>query len=371
METLRTARACGEVPITSSGGAWHSPRYRSGALSGGVAAAITLSVVQSDMANAGGVAPMILYLAESGEVVTISGVGTWPRAVSAEYFVRNHGGRIPTGILRTVVPAAPDAWITALERYGTTTFSEAAAVAIRLAREGFAVSDFFASQIEERIDGFRQFPTSAEIYLPQGRAPCPGELSVQDDLGRSLQYMADQEQAGATHGRKAAFGAARDAFYRGDIAREIVRCHQRNGGFLTARDLADFRVRVEPPVKTRCRAIDVFACGPWSQGPVLLQMLNVLEGFDLRSLSHNSVEYIHTVAEAIKLAFADRERYYGDPRCVEVPINELLSVEYAELRRGMIRPDAAWRELPPAGDPLAMKKVAESQVTLPPPSPVP
>ena len=160
--------------------------------------------------------------------------------------------------------------------------------------------------------------------------PRKGEIFVQADLGRTLQYMADQEKAAAAKGRAAGLKAARDAFYRGDIARAIVAYHGANGGLMTEQDMAGFRVAVEPPVKARFAGVDVYACGPWCQGPVLLQMLGVLEGIDLKAMGHNSLDYAHTVTEAMKLAFADRERYYGDPRFVHVPIETLLSDAYAQ-----------------------------------------
>ena len=162
--------------------------------------------------------------------------------------------------------------------------------------------------------------------------------------------MADQEKAAATKGRAAGLKAARDAFYRGDIARTIVAYHKTNGGLMTAQDLGEFRVAVEPPVKARFGQIDMYTCGAWSQGPVLPQMLGVLNGIELKRMGHNSLDYAHVVTETIKLAFADRERYYGDPRFVKVPIGTLLSNAYAETRRAMIDPGRAWPEMPPYGE---------------------
>jgi len=323
---------------------------RGNAVDAGVAAGIALSVLQSDLVNFAGVAPMVIYRAKEREVSTISGLGTWPRAVSPDFFQKRHGGRIPDGVLRTVVPAAPDAWITALEYYGTMGFGDCARAAIRFASRGFPMYGLMSDMIGMHAADYARWPSSAAIYLPNGAPPRRGEIFVQADLGRTLQYMADQEQAAAANGRAAGLKAARDAFYRGDVARAIVAYHEANGGLMTDQDMAEFRVAVEPPVKARFAGADVYTCGPWCQGPVLLQMLGVLEGIDLKAMGHNSLDYAHTVVEAIKLAFADRERYYGDPRFVNVPIKALLSDDYMRRRREMLRLDRAWPEMPPCGE---------------------
>ncbi len=319
------------------------------AIDAGVAAGLALGVVQSDLVNVAGVAPIILYLAETQEVVTISGLGCWPKAASAEVFRARHGGSVPAGILRTVVPAAPDAWITALRRYGSMRFGEVAGPAIALARDGFAMYPLMASLIADHAVDYKRWPANAEIYLPGGAPPAVGDLFVQADLARSLQYMADEEAA-AGGDRDAGLAAARDAFYRGDIADAITRYHGENDGWLTSEDMADFSVGVEPPVQVAFGDARVYACGPWCQGPVLLQLLRLLESYDLKALGHNSTAYIHTLTEAIKLAMADRERFYGDPKFVPVPMETLLSPAYAEMRRALIRDDVAWAEMPPAGD---------------------
>ena len=320
------------------------------AIDAGVAAGIALGVVQSDIVQFPGVAPIIIYLAERKEVVTISGLGPWPKAASLELFVEEHGGSIPLGLLRTVVPAAPDAWILALERFGTMSFGDVAAAAIRYAAEGFTMHPLMARYIGTFADQYRQWPENAAIFLPHGRPPEVGELFVQEDLARSLRYMVDEEAAASAKGRGAGLQAARESFYRGDLASEIVAYHKENGGLLSADDLAEYRSAIEAPVKVDFAGVDVYACGPWCQGPVLPQMLRVLEGYDLGALGHNSPAYIHVVTEAMKLAFADRERYYGDPRFVDVPMEALLSKEYAAGRRALIRDDRAWPEMPPAGD---------------------
>jgi gamma-glutamyltranspeptidase / glutathione hydrolase len=321
------------------------------AIDAGVAAGIALGVLQSDLVDVAGVAPIMIYLAERREVVTIAGLGTWPKALDPQLFLREHGGKIPKGVLRTVVPAAPDAWITALRRWGTMRFGEVAAAAIRLARDGFPMYPLMAESLKRHEPDHRAWPSSAAIFLPNGRPPESGELFRQTDLAASLQYMADEEQAAAARGRKAGLEAARDAFYRGDIARKIVAFIKDEGGLLSAADLADYRSPVGPPERRRFGDLDVFTCGAWCQGPVLLQTLALLDGTDLPAFGHNSADYVHHLTEALKLAFADREAYYGDPAMVEVPLATLISAEYAAERRKLIRRDRAWPEMPPAGEP--------------------
>ncbi len=314
----------------------------------GVAAGIALGVVHSDQVQFSGVAPMVIHLADRDETITIAGLGGWPRAARLETFVEQHGGTIPVGLLRTVVPAAPDAWILALERYGTLSFGDVAAAAIRYAREGFTMHPVMAHYIEKNADGYRRWPASAAIWLPGGRAPREGELFVQADLARSLQFMADEERSASPRGRAAGLRAARDAFYLGDLAAAMVRYHRDNGGWLTADDLASYQSEIAPPVRTTFGGMEVLTCGPWCQGPVLLQMLSLLEGVDLKALGHNTPAYVHLVTEAMKLCLADRERYYGDPRFVEVPMDALLKSAYAAERRRLIG-EHACPEMPTAG----------------------
>ena len=320
------------------------------AIDAGVAAGMALGILQTDRVNFAGVAPIMIYLAAKREIVNIDGLGTWPKAASLQYFHDKHGGKMPPGILRTVMPAAPASWIAALERYGTMSFGEVAREATRLARDGFAMHGFMADYIADNIEGYQRWPSSAAVFLPNGRPPQPGERFVQSELAASLQYMIDEEAAHRSEGRAAGLKAARDAFYRGDIAQKIAQYHKDNGGWVTADDLAGYEVSFEKPVHTNFHGVDLYACGPWSQGPVLPQTLNLLSGFDLKAMGHNSPAYIHTLVEALKLSFADRHRYYGDPKFVKVPLDVLLSAPYTDARRKLIRADAAAREMPAAGD---------------------
>ncbi len=325
------------------------------AIDAGVAAIAVLAVVQPDMVNVAGVAPMMIYEAKTGRTITISGLGVWPKAASTDYFIEKHNGVIPEGFLRSVVPAAPDAWIQALSNYGTMSFAEVIEPALRFAREGFATHRFLSDRIKEYEAGYRRYASNAAIYLPGGQPPEPGDPFVQTDLGNTLQYMVDQETAAARHGRDAGLQAARDAFYKGDIARTIDRFYRENDGLLTFEDMAAFCNEIGTPLVGSYKGYDINTCGPWCQGPVLLQVLKILERFDLKGMGHNSEAYLHTVAEAIKLAFADREHWYGDPNVVDVPIDGLVSDAYADLRSALIDGDRAYPRMPPAGDPLSLQ----------------
>jgi len=320
------------------------------AVDAGVAAGITLGVVHCELVNVAGVAPIILKMADSNEVITIDGLGTWPAAASAEYFAREHQEQIPSGIKRTVIPAAPASWIKALDQFGTISFGEASAAAIRAARDGFATFELLSDFISTHEEKYRTFPSTAEIYLSRGRAPKVGETFVQRDLADTLSYMVDQEAA--TRGsRSDGLKAARDAFYVGDIAVTIANYHADNDGFLTREDLAGYEVRYEKPLNVRFAEYDFYSCGPWCQGISLAQALATLDQIDVDALEHNSPAYIHQLTEIYKLTFADRERWVTDPEFADVPVAPMLSHSYLESRLALIDPGKAWPEMPPAGDP--------------------
>jgi gamma-glutamyltranspeptidase/glutathione hydrolase len=314
------------------------------AVDAGCAAGIALAVLHADEVDFAGVAP-IMIRTHDGRVVTIDGLGTWPAGIPADVFMREHGGTIPPGLLRTVIPAAPDAWITALRDFGTMTFADVAEAAIRLARDGFAVFPLLAENIEMRRAGYERWPANAAIYLPGGRPPRVGERFVQGDLAATLLLMADAERAAAGD-RAAGLEVARAAFYEGDIAQLIAAYHAEHGGYLTREDLASFRCRYEPAVATRWRDFELLTCGPWCQGPLLAQALLTLEAAGLDGLEHNGAEYVHLVVEALKGAFADREHHYGDPAFVDVPLERLLSAEHAAARAQAIDPERAAAGLP-------------------------
>jgi gamma-glutamyltranspeptidase/glutathione hydrolase len=228
------------------------------------------------------------------------------------------------------------------------SFADAIAPALEHAERGFPVSAFSAYQMGANADKYRRWPTSTALYLRDGRAYRMGELLVQRELADTLARMvAAEKRAGGP--RAAGVRAARDEFYRGETAKRIAEFHRANEGPLVAADLADFSVEVAPALRTRFGALEVAACGFWCQGPVLLQILNMLDGIDLATLGHNSPAYLHRIVETIKLAFADRDAYYGDPKFVPVPAERLLSRAFAEVRRALVG-ERAWKEMPPAGD---------------------
>jgi gamma-glutamyltranspeptidase/glutathione hydrolase len=318
------------------------------AIDAGVGAGITLGVVLGEYVNFGGVAPIAIYSAEKDEVVTIAGLGWWPKATDIRVFQNEYGGKIPQGVLRTVIPAAPDAWITALLRYGTMRFSDVVAPALHLARDGFPTSFLSNEIISSKADSYRRWPSGAEVFLPNGEPPAVGDVFVQTDLANTFQYLVDEEKS-AGDNREAGLNAARDAFYKGDIAEKIVRFHQENGGWMTAEDLAGYSSEVEPAPRVTFQDFDVYGCGPWCQGPVILETLKILDGMDVGKFGHNSADYVHVLVESLKLAFSDRHAYVGDPRFVDVPFNELLSKEFAEHRRAAIDMKKASPGMPASG----------------------
>src|SRR5262245_36995622 len=293
------------------------------AIDAGVAAGLALGVTCVDLVNVAGVAPIMIRLA-TGEVVTIDGLGVWPAKASSAWFREHHGGRIPEGLMRAVVPGAPSGWITALERYGTMSFGDVAQAAIRLARDGFAADPRFCDTFVANEAKYRRFAGNAQVFLPGGSPPRPGQIFRQTDLAGSLQYMVDEEKAAAAKGRAAGLAAAHQAFYQGDIAAAICAYHAANGGWLTRADMATFRARLEAPSYIRQGRLELYTCGPWCQGPLLSMLLRMLEKDDIAALGHNSPAYVHLVAEAVKLACADREAYLGDPGFIDGPFSVLL-----------------------------------------------
>ena len=334
------------------------------AIDAGVASGIALNVVMPEWTSFGGTAPIMVYQAETKELVTVSGLGRWPRAASIDFFMKNAGGDLRLGVLRCLVPAAADAWLIALEKFGTMPLQQVMSPAVELAERGFPVTpllhDFLANRDVETI---KRDPSTAHVVWPKGRPPEIGEVLVQSDLAHTFRSLIEVEQANAHKGREAAIRAARDHFYKGDIAQRMVRFNQEQGGLLTLEDLAEFTVDLEKPYSGRFKSYTIYACGPWRQGPVVPQTLQMLEEDDLASLGHNSADYMHLVVEALNLTFADRHQYYGDPDFVEVPMAGLLSKEYARSRRDSIDMSRAYGAMPPPGDPWPYQGVTDRQVS--------
>jgi len=298
----------------------------------------------------------LVYDARRRETQALSGQGTAPGLATIELFRKRGLDRIPTGPgsdahLSFTVPGAVDAYLTLLETLGTKTISEVLAPALHYAERGFPMYEYMHRllAIPETRSQFDVYPPGGTaVFYPGGRVPEVGEVFVQPALAGTLRKLMEVDAQGCDH-RQAGIAAARQRFYRGDVAATIGAFSERLGGLLRASDLAGYHAGLESPVRVAFAGREIVAQGAWTQGPVLLQALGMLATLDLRALGHNSPRYIHVVTEALKLAFADRERYYGDAGAV--PLAELLSPAYARQRAALIRQDRAMPEAPPAGDP--------------------
>ena len=298
----------------------------------------------------------MVYDARRRESVALSGQGTAPAAASIDAFRRRGLDRIPTGPgrdahLSFTVPGAVDAYLTLLQTYGTKPLREVLAPAVHYAERGFPMYEYMHRMlaIPDTRAQFALYPPGGEaVFYPNGRAPRVGERFVQPALAATLRRLVEADASGD---RLAGIAAARERFYRGDVAALIGAFSETWGGLLRASDLAGYRARIEPPLSTTFAGREILGQGAWTQGPILMQALGMLATRDLRALGHNSARYIHVVAEALKLAFADRERYYGD--VATVPLAELLAPAYLAARAALIRPDRAMPSAPPAGAPRA------------------
>ena len=331
------------------------------AVDAGVATMFAASVAEYSHFGFGGEAP-ILIRAKDGRVFSIAGVGTMPKMATAEFFRTRRivagellalepgglKGIIPVaGLMPALVPGMVDAGLLALQQFGTMSFAEIMVPALQLAG-GMPADETRAGGIARSRRFFDLWPASKHVFMPDGQGPVPGEVFAQPDLARTIRAMVDAEKKALKSGasRAAAIDAVRDYFYRGEVAKKIDAFSRANNGLLRYEDLAAFRLELEEPASTTYRGFKVYKPGFWSQGPVMLQALNILEGYDLRPLGYNSAEYIHKLVEALKLAYADRDTYYGDPKFAHVPAERLLSKEYAAERRKDISDKASMEFLP-------------------------
>ena len=285
--------AAGHYLATASG--YRILEQGGNAVDAGVAAGITLNVVLPQYTSFAGVAPMIIHDAAKQETVTISGLGRWPQAASIDYFNKHHGGDLPEGILRTVTPAAADAWLTAIKLYGTMSFQQVVTPALEIAEGGFPIPASLHRALSRAGDAFvgdegggLPWPSTREIFVPNDKPLETGDVLVQKDLARTFQRLIQVENDNASRSREDAIQAVRDFFYHGEIAQEMVDFCQSQGGLLTMEDLADFNVGLEPPAVGSYKGVDVYTCGPWCQGPTSIQALHILESFDLQAMGHNS-----------------------------------------------------------------------------------
>ncbi len=318
------------------------------AVDAGVAAVLAAAVTEQGRFGLGGEMPLLVKMA-SKPVVAISGVGTAPAKATLDVYEHRDPqpwenprrmAPIPSeGILAAAVPGVLDGLVLALRDYGTMSFAQVAAPAIEYA-DGFPVGEEFAQMLSEYRPILELWPASANFFYPHGKASVRGEILRLPDLARTLRQLATVEKK-KQGSRARKLQAVRDLFYKGDIARRVAAFSEANGGLIRYEDLARFHAETDQPVNATYRGYEIFKPGFWTQGPVMLQALEILEGFDLRAMEHNSVQYIHTVVEAFKLAFADRDRYYGDPKFSRIPAATLLSKGYAAERRKLIDPESA------------------------------
>ena len=310
-----------------------------------------------DTLSWGGETQALIYNPGTGRIVAINGLGVAPTGATVD-FLRKKGLKYPPaeGPLAAVTPGTPGGLLTMLAEYGRLSLAEVLAPAITLA-DGYPIEAEAADRIEAEKAKLKQWPYSKAVLLPHlgaaREAPEAGEMFRQPELAATLRKLVEAEAQALAAGkaRKEAIMAAYERFYRGDIAEEFVRGVQEQGGLITKQDLANWRVEFEEPVHTNYRGIDVYKLDRWVQGPVMLQALNILENFDLKAMGYNSARYIHTVYQAMNLAFADRDFYYGDPYFPpEEPIKGLLSKDYAKARAALMNPDANDPAIGP-GDP--------------------
>lgn len=305
------------------------------AVDAAIAVAAVLNVTEPNMTGVGGDAFMLAYSAKTKTLSGLNASGRAPRALNLDYFKSHKITEMPTaGMVPVTVPGAFDGWVTLLEKFGTMKLAELMAPAIELAENGFPVMEKIATDWAAEVPRLKLTPAAASTFLVNGAAPQPGTIFVQKNLARTLRTIAK---------------GGRDAFYRGDIARAIVDYCRANGGFLTLEDFAAQKSEWVEPISTTYRGYTLYEIPPNGQGLTALLLLNILEGLDLKAMRGDPERYYHTLIEATKIAFADRNRHIADPTFAKVPVKELLSKDYAARRRALIDPGKAI-DVPAYGD---------------------
>jgi len=319
-----------------------------------VAGQAVLGLADFPMNGVGSDAVVLVYDAKMQKVISINAEGTAPKLATIEWYKKNADGKIPAsdGLLSASLPGVVDAWYTLLDRWGTMTFAQVLAPAIDLAENGFPISDSLARalRVSRKI---RKYPTTVKLFHLDQHDPEPGEIWRNPDLAATLRKLVEAEKEAAGRGRSGALRAARDRFYKGDIARAMGEFSEKSGGLYRYEDFAAYSAEVEDPVSIDYRGYRVYKNASSSQGPAELIALNLLEGYDLKKMGLNSADYIHTTVEAIKLAMADRDTYLGDTDFIQVPFAGLLSKEYAAERRKLIDAQHASAEFRPGVPPGA------------------
>jgi gamma-glutamyltranspeptidase/glutathione hydrolase len=313
-----------------------------------VAGQAVLGIVDMPNNGVGSDAVLLIYDAKADKVLSLNAEGTAPKLATLEWYKQNQDGKIPVDdtLLSGTVPGVVDAWYILLDRWGTMTFAEVLAPAIEIAENGFPLSEGLAGTMA-RTKKIRKYPSSTKVFFPDGREPKAGQIWKNPELARTLRRLVETERENAGKGRRAALKAARDRFYKGDIAREMAQFSEENGGLFRYEDFAEYTAKLEEPVFVDYRGYRVYKNASATQGPTELFLLNLLEGYDLKALKLNSPEYLHLNAEAAKLAFADREKYLGDADFIKIPWEGLLSKDYAAERRKLIDNRRASPELRP------------------------
>jgi gamma-glutamyltranspeptidase/glutathione hydrolase len=322
------------------------------AFDAGVAAMLVGGVVEQDLYSIGGEGLVLVYPMKERKVTSIVGQGWAPKAATIDWYESRGKTLEGKGLDPAVVPGALHAALTVLERFGTMSFEEVSARAIEYARDGFPLRPRTVATIERNLDFIHEWPANEKFWLkPDGSSYQAGETIAFPTMARTLTRMVEAERDARVNGREAGIAAARDRFYKGDIAKEMVAFLQEHGSPFELEDFSEFYARVEEPTSTTYRGYTVYKQSFNSQGPALLQTLNLLETFDLESMGQDSADYLHVLVEALKLAYADRDTYYADPDFVEIPAVGLLSKDYARERAKLIDMSQSSRDFR-AGDPL-------------------
>ena len=313
-----------------------------------VASQAVLGLVDAASNGVGSDAVILLWDAKAQKVVSINAEGTAPKLATIDWYKKNLNNTLPQSdtLLSGTVPGVVDAWYLLLDRWGTMTFAQVLQPAIEIAENGFPIGERMARAIETSRK-LKKYPTSVKVYFPGGAAPKAGDTFRNPDLARTLRKLVEAEKENAARGRHEALRAARDRFYKGDIARAMARFSEEQGGLFRYEDFAGYAAKIETPVSIDYRGYRVYKNPSANQGPTELFALNILEGYDLKAMKHNSADYIHTSIEAVKLALADREKYLGDADFVPIPYEGLLSKDYARERRALVDSAHASLEMRP------------------------
>jgi gamma-glutamyltranspeptidase/glutathione hydrolase len=333
----RNGMVCSGHPLASQAG-MRILLQGGNAVDAAVAVASCVTLFEPAWSNPGGPGLMMVYKSETKEIKALNFTGKAPYAAKREMFTKENYGQGP---LALITPGNFGGWVEALKEYGTMSLAQVLQPVIEYAEQGVPISIFFTFRYYDVAKSMSIYPNWSKVFFPNGRLLEPDEIYTRKDLAATFKKIVAAEEKARYLGRKKAIEAGRDVFYKGEIAQAIVKYSKENGGLLTEKDLADYQPEWSDPISSTYRGYTVYTVPPNSSALSLLQELNIMEGFDVKALGHNTPEYIHTLTEAIKLARADRWKYIADPKFVKVPIKGLLSKQYAEKQRKRIDPKKA------------------------------